>query len=86
MQGTSRYNIARCSLGKSCNKCTAIIDPIVVNRGAHYTLYCAKCGAYIKHASSDDKKHFYVSHVKVDDGTPMKVCMLYIESVKTMFR
>lgn len=84
MSRPSRKKIARCSLFRACNKCTTIANPIVVNRGPHYTLYCAKCGAYIKHASLEDKKHFYVSYMTVEDETPMKVAMLYVESANTM--
>lgn len=84
MPNTSRYNIAKCCIEKSCGKCNSIGDAIVVNRGTHHTLYCAKCGAYIKHASIEDKRHMYLANVKVEDLTPMKVCMLYVESSKTM--
>lgn len=82
--GRSRYNIAKCNLGKACKKCSSIADPIAVNRGVHYTLYCSSCGAYIKHASVEDKRNFYVTNVKVEDLTPTMVCMLYVESEKTM--
>lgn len=84
MRTKSRYNIAKCGLGRACQKCASIDDPIVVNRGKHYTLYCASCGAYIKHASVEDKRNMYVKHVKVEDLTPVNVCMLYVESEKTM--
>ena len=84
MHNTSRYNIAKCCTEKVCPKCNIIADAIVVDRGHHHTLYCSKCGSYIKHASEDDRRHTYVAHVKVEDGTPMKVCMLYVESEKTM--
>lgn len=79
----SRYTIAKCCIEKSCPKCFYIGDAIVINKGTHHTLYCEKCGAYIKHASVEDKFHTYVAHVKVEDGTPMKVAMHYIESEKT---
>lgn len=84
MSGSSRYVIAKCGLGKSCKKCGSIDDPIVVNKGPHYTLYCASCGSYFKHASVEDKNNMYVKHVKVEDLTPVKVCMLYVDSQKTM--
>lgn len=84
MPNTSRYNIAKCCTEKSCSKCGSIDDAIVVNKGTHHTLYCNKCGAYIKHASVDDKRHIYLAHVKVEDCTPIKVCTLYVESSKTM--
>lgn len=80
----SHYNIAKCCIEKSCPKCFYIGDAIVINKGTHHTLYCEKCGAYIKHASVGDKRHTYVTHVKVEDGTPMKVAMHYVESEKTM--
>lgn len=86
MRHTSRYNIAKCSINITCKKCSSIANPIVVNRGTHSSLYCAECGAYIKHASAEEKKYIYVNHVKVEDGTPMKVYSLYIESSNTMFR
>lgn len=84
MRNISRYNIAKCCVEKSCPKCKSIGDAIVVNRGTHYTLYCEKCGSYIKHASVTDKRYIYLAHVKVEDETPIKVCMLYIESSRTM--
>lgn len=84
MANKSYYRIAKCCTEKSCVKCNSIGDAIVVNRGPHYTLYCDKCGAYIKHASVEDKKHIYLARVKLEDLTPMKVCMLYVESSKTM--
>lgn len=79
-----RYNIAKCCIEKTCPRCFNMGDAIVINKGPHYTLYCEKCGAYIKHASVEDKRHIYVANVKVEDGTPMKVAMHYIESEKTM--
>lgn len=82
---TSRYNVAKCVFDKNCPKCSSIADPIVVNRGKHHTLYCSACGSYVKHASIDDKRHFYATRVSVEDMTPLKVCSLYIESEKTMF-
>ena len=84
MRKTNRYNIAKCTLGKTCPKCSSIADPIVVNRSTHHTLYCSTCGSYIKHASVEDKRNFYVDRVKVEDKTPVKVCTLYIESERTM--
>lgn len=84
MSKTFRYSIAKCCHEKSCPKCSSISDAIVVNRGPHYTLYCANCGAYIKHASEDDKRYTYLAKVEVEDLTPMKVAMLYVESSKTM--
>lgn len=84
MGNTSRYNIAKCCVEKTCPKCGSIADAIVVNRGTHHTLYCANCGSYIKHASVDDKHHIYLAKAKVQDNTPVKVCMLYVESEKTM--
>lgn len=83
---TSRYNIAICGLNRPCPKCTSIAHPIAVNRGTHYALYCSTCGAYVKHASVEDKRHFYVHRVTVEDKTPVKVCTLYIESERTMIR
>ena len=82
----SRYNIVKCSSDKPCNRCASIADQIVVDRGVHCTLYCSACGCYVKHASIDDKRHFYVAGVKVEDGTPLKVCQLYIDSEKIINR
>lgn len=79
------YMVARCVLGRGCKKCNSIADPIAVKRGPHLSLYCINCGAYIKHASIDDKHHLYATRVKVEDMTPMAVCSLYTESEKTMF-
>ena len=84
MANTSRYTIAKCCHDKTCPKCSSIADAIVVNRSVHYTLYCSNCGAYIKHASEEDKRHTYLARVKVEDLTPMKVAMLYVDSEKTM--
>ena len=84
MRNNSYYSIAKCCIEKSCPKCQCIADAIVVDKGPHQTLYCAKCGAYIKHANPDDKKHTYVTKVQIKDGTPIKVCELYVESQKTM--
>ena len=86
MSKLPRYKIAKCSIEKSCPKCSTMSDPIVVNRNIHYTMYCSKCGAYIKHASIEDKRYFYGTSVFVNDETPVKVCMLYIDSEKTMVR
>lgn len=86
MRNSSYYSIAKCCIEKSCPKCQSIADPIVVDKGPHQTLYCEKCGAYIKHASVDDKKHMYVTKVQIKDETPVKVCMCYVESEKTMIR
>ena len=79
-----RYNIAKCCIEKPCPKCFNMGDAIVINKGPHYTLYCEKCGAYIKHASVEDKRHIYVDTVQVEGGIPMKVAMHYVESEKTM--
>ena len=84
MANTSRYSIAKCCHDKTCPKCSYIGDAIVVNSGPHYTLYCSNCGAYIKHANEEDKRYTYVTHVKVEDLTPIKVAMLYVDSEKTM--
>ena len=86
MSNNSSYFIAKCCIEKSCPKCQCIADAIVVDKTQHQTLYCAKCGAYIKHASVDDKKHMYITKVHIGDGTPVKVCMHYVESQKTMAR
>lgn len=84
MANRSHYNVAKCCAEKSCPKCSSIGGAIVVNKGPHYTLYCAECGAYIKHASIDDKRHIYLANIEIEDSTPTKVCMLYVESHKTM--
>lgn len=84
MPNTTSYNIAKCCTEKICPKCSYISDAIVVNRGAHYNLYCSKCGAYIKHASENDKRHTYLARVKIEEFTPIKVAMLYEESSNTM--
>lgn len=86
MDKTGRYRIAKCSSERPCPKCHSISDPIVVNRGTHYTLYCSQCGAYIKHASVEDKRHMYATKAIVKDGTPIKVCMLWDESERTMIQ
>ena len=86
MRNNLYYSIAKCCIEKLCPKCQCISDAIVVDKGPHQTLYCAKCGAYIKHASVDDKKHMYVTKVHIKDETPIKVCEHYIESQKTMTR
>lgn len=84
MPNSPIYNIAKCCTEKICPKCSYISDAIVVNRGTHYTLYCSKCGAYIKHASKIDKRYTYLARVKIEEFTPTKVAKLYIESSNTM--
>lgn len=78
------YFVAKCTIEKPCPKCQSIGASIVVNRGPHYTLYCSKCGAYIKHANDEDKQHTYVTKEYVEDETPLKVWQLCIDSQKTM--
>lgn len=85
MSKRTSYTIAKCSTDKACKKCGSIGNAVVVIKGPHYTMYCPNCGAYFKHASMEDIKHFYATKVAIEDLTPMKLCMLYIESERTMF-
>lgn len=78
------YYVAKCSTEQACTKCNYFVSSIVVNRGPHYTLYCSSCGAYIKHANDNDKRHTYIEKVYVKDNTPVKLLQLYIDSQKTM--
>ena len=85
MGKNSRFFVAKCATEKTCKKCSAIDDAIVVNKGPHTTLYCGKCGSYLKHASISDKRYIYGVKIDITDETPIKVCTLYAESEKTMF-
>lgn len=72
--------VVKCSTIHKCNKCQSERNPIAVKRGTHVTLYCDRCGAYIKHASFDEREHLIVTSVSVEDEMPVKVAMLYSEA------
>ena len=78
--------VVKCVLSQPCKKCGSIKDAIVVEKGPHLSLYCAKCGAYLKHASRNDEQFMYSTEVELEVGTPLKVIHLHYESESSIFK
>lgn len=79
-----KYFVARCPQDRECKKCGSIEHGIVIRTDNLYNIHCFRCGAYIKHASVEDKRHTYLEKVSLTEGMALGAIEMMIESEFSM--
>lgn len=80
------YKYVSCIIEKSCRKCGNTGHTVAARSLSRTNLYCAKCGAFIKHTSKADERNLFITNTVVNENTPKEMLWLYAKSLTTMTR